>query len=231
MSIVDAALNFFQKTERLIIVTLTITVAGVVAWTARERGFLDLTGLDPWVLPTIHLVWICAAVHVAIHSAIALWHLSHAGVRAASRIPFRLRKRKFDSVFIRAVRDQTGISREVICYALFRADNHIWVPDDSGQRPWLMQLRASGLVTIRDAAWGTTHYEINGVAWQHMKSHPNRFIAKITWPSEPWVLLEKRDVLRLATEQLENEPEPPTLWTRTKEFVGARAKQPAKDPP
>jgi hypothetical protein len=55
----------------------------------------------------------------------------------------------------------------------------------------LIKLRVAGLIEISSAQWNAVHYNIHPVAWKYMVRFPTKFINRVLWPSEPWVLSEK----------------------------------------
>jgi hypothetical protein len=80
----------------------------------------------------------------------------------------------------------------MLCYALYKNDNHFWGSDDNARRAWLQRLRVAGLVNVDDANFRTVHYKIHPIAWAYMKLHPNQFINSVLW--QPWIFADGREV-------------------------------------
>jgi hypothetical protein len=119
-------LRYIQQSEKLIIVTLTLFVAGLALYAAEGRLF-NYDGLPEWARPVASIVWTICAVHVAIR---ALMALSKGGIAAAhfiASIPQRRRQTYYDKKVIDRLLATDGVVREMLCYALFRNDNHLWV--------------------------------------------------------------------------------------------------------
>jgi hypothetical protein len=191
LSFSDRAIDFIQKGERLIIVTLTIAVAGVVCVVAERVGLMSFEGLPSWARPLAQLIWAISAVHVLIHATISLCR----GVRWMGKqlygLPERRRRAVYEMAIVERLLNIGDVEREMICYALYKDENHIWTAD----RPhdWVLNLRAAGIIDVSSAQWDTVHYEIHPVAWKYMRRYPTKFINVWLWPEEPWVLAEKSE--------------------------------------
>ena len=111
--------------------------------------------------------------------------------RAADRLPAERRAATYDAVIIDRLLAIGAAEREILCYALYKRDRHIWSPDDNRPPEWLKNLRVAGLIEISSADWATVHYNIHPVAWKYMVRFPTKFISRVLWPTEPWVISEK----------------------------------------
>ena len=129
----------------------------------------------------------------------------------ASKLPAERRAAAYDAVIIDRLLAIGTVEREILCYALYKRNNHIWMPDDNRPPDWLMNLRVAGLIEITSAQWETVHYTIHPVAWKYMVRFPTKFINQVLWSSEPWVLSEK-------------------MGNRFEDVI-AKAVAPKKDPP
>jgi len=191
LSFTDRAIDFIQKGERLIIVTLTIAVAGVACVVAERVGLLSFEGLPVWARPTAQLIWAISAVHVLIHVMIGLYR----GVRWMGKqlhgLPERRRKAVYEMAIVDRLLKIGALEREMICYALYKNKNHIWTHNSNRRQGWISNLRSAGLIDISDAQFGTVDYEIHPVAWTYMHRYPNKFVNAVLWPQEPWSLSEK----------------------------------------
>jgi hypothetical protein len=194
MSIAERAIEFLQKSEKLTIITATVAVGIALCALAERLGYMSFDGLDPWVRPASQIAWLLSIAHVSIQCLLLIWR----GIRKAGAwlngIPHRYRKAAFERPVIRRLRDVDGLSREMLCYALYKNDNHFWVADDNARRAWLQRLRVAGLVQVDDANFRTVHYKIHPIAWAYMKRHPNEFINSVLWPKEPWIFADGREV-------------------------------------
>jgi hypothetical protein len=191
LSFSDRAIDFIQKGERLIIVTLTIAVAGMACVVAERLGLMNFEGLPSWARPLAQLIWAISAVHVLIHATIGLFR----GVRWMGKqllgLPERRRKAAYEMAIVERLLNIGTLEREMICYALYKGENHIWIEDNDRPQDWVLNLRIAGLIDASNAQWNTVHYEIHPVAWKYMRRYPTKFINAVLWPKEPWVLAEK----------------------------------------
>jgi hypothetical protein len=182
----DTLLKYIQQTEKLIIVTLAVTVAGQILYAVEGRLF-DPGGLPDWVRPTAFIVWTFCAAHVGIQFATFLWRGGTATAGFLAGIPQRRRKAAFNKPVIDRLLATEGVEREMLCYALYRNENHLWVSSDCKPR-WLIELKAKRLIDLDDANWGTAHYRIHPVAWKYMQKYPNKFINVLEWSDWPWTI-------------------------------------------
>jgi hypothetical protein len=188
MSTVESLLKYVQHSERLTVVTLTLTITGLLLWFAEAQWQLDLSGLPQWARPAAIIVWTISAVHVAIRAVMALWSGATATARLVADIPQRRRRTAYERLIIERLLATEGLQREMLCYALYRDYDHIWVR--AGARPprWLLGLKQNGLVEVSDASFDTVHFRIHRVAWAYMQRHPDKFINLLAWPDLPWTL-------------------------------------------
>jgi hypothetical protein len=130
-------------------------------------------------------------VHVLIHATIGLAR----GVRWTGKqlhgLPERRRQAAYERAIVERLLNIGALEREMICYALYKGENHIWAEDTDRIRDWILNLRSAGLIDVSSADWATVHYEIHPVAWKYMRRYPTKFINAVLWPKEPWVLAEK----------------------------------------
>jgi hypothetical protein len=160
----------------------------------RLVGYLSFEGLDPWVRPAAQIVWLLSTVHFFIQCLLFLGRAIRVVGAWLNGIPQRRRKAAFERPLIQRLRDIDGLSREMLCYALYKNDNHFWVSDDNARRAWLQRLRVAGLINVDDANFRTVHYKIHPIAWAYMKLYPNQFINLVLWPKEPWIIADGREV-------------------------------------
>jgi hypothetical protein len=191
-ALVESLLQYIRQSERLVVVTLTLTIAGLVLFAAERGQVFDFRGLPGWARPAAEGVWTVCAVHVAIRTVMGLWSWATAASRFIAGVPQRRRRAAYEQPLIQRLLATEGVEREMLCYALFRDENHIWVPGDGSRRRWLVGLLQKGLVELSDAQWGTTHYRIHRVAWAYMQNHPNKFQNLVGWPKEPWKVQEDK---------------------------------------
>jgi hypothetical protein len=185
-------LKYLQQSERLIIVTLTITIAGLVCFFGERWQFFDFNGVPDWARPTALLVWTLSAVHVAIRTVLAASNGIIAVPRMAAEIPARQRRAAFERPLIQRLLATEGLDREMLCYALREEDSHIWVHNGSKAR-WLYRLKEAGLLQMTNGDFVTTHYHIHAIAWKYMQKHPNKFINFANWPEWPWTMTFDED--------------------------------------
>jgi hypothetical protein len=194
MSIAERALDFLQRSEKVTVITATVAIGGVLCAVSERLGYLSFEGLDPWVRPAAQIVWLLSTVHFFIQCLLFLGRAIRVVGAWLNGIPQRRRKAAFERPVIQRLRDIDGLSSEMLCYALYKNDNHFWVSDDNARRAWLQRLRVAGLVNVDDANFGTVHYKIHPIAWAYMKLHPNQFINSVLWPKEPWIFADGREV-------------------------------------
>ena len=185
MSLLETALKYIQTSERLIVVTVTLTGAGLICFLSERYGYLNFAGLPEWTRPAAQVVWVISAVHVVIRSLMGLGALCRAVIRRASALPEQYRRSRFENATIARLRGTDGLEREALAFALHRNDNHIWA-ERSDKYRWLVALRRKGLVEMTDAQFRTVHFRIHPIAWRYMKGHPNQFVYQLPWAYEPW---------------------------------------------
>lgn len=188
-ALVESLLQYIRQSERLVVVTLTITLAGLALFAGERWEVFDFRGLPDWVRPAALIVWTLCAVHVAIRTVMGLWSWATAASRFIAGVPERRRRAAYERPLIQRLLATEGVEREMLCHALFRDQNHIWIRG-GGSRLWLVGLLQKGLVELSDAQVGTTHYCIHRVAWAYMQKHPNKFQNLVGWPIEPWTVQE-----------------------------------------
>jgi len=217
---VDSLLKYIQQSEKLIVVTLTLFLAGLALYAAEDRLF-DYGGLPAWARPLGLIVWTICAAHVAIRSVMALASGSTAAVRFIAGIPQRRRQTAYNRPLINRLLATGGIAREMLCYALRQDDNHLWVSSDRTVPRWLTKLRRDGLLYLSGSDWGTTHFRIHPVAWEYMQKYPNKFINRLRWRSWPWTIDFDEDK---AAEQIE-ELNPKSRLERFWEWLTGRRRK------
>jgi hypothetical protein len=190
-SFTDRIVDFIQKGERLIVVTWTIALAGVACAVAERFGLMSFEGLPSWARPTAQLIWIISAVHVAIHLTISVAHGTQWMAKRLRALPEKRRQAVYDSAIVERLLNIGALEREMICYALYKSDNHIWTDDTDRPPAWTLNLRTAGLIDVSDAQWGAVHYKIHPVAWNYMRRYPTKFFNMVLWPSAPWTLTKK----------------------------------------
>lgn len=191
-AVFEAAIKYLQHTERLIVITLTIFVAGLLCFLGETIGLFQFNGLPEWVRPTAVIVWVTAGTHVAIRTAMALG----AGLKAVSRfliaLPERRRRAAYDRWIIDRLLATSGLEREVLAYALYRDENNIWVSRRHFR--WVESLMRKGLIERHEATFEVTYYRIHQIAWRYMQRYPNKFLHLVPWREAPWVdPYEERD--------------------------------------
>jgi len=194
MSITERALEFLQKSEKLTVITATVALGGVLCALAERLGYMSFEGLDPRVRPAAQIVWLLSVAHFSIQCLLLIWRGFRKAGAWLNGIPQQYRKSAFERPVIQRLRDVDGLSREMLCFALYKNDNHFWVADDNARRAWLQRLKVGGLVAVDDANFRTVHYKIHPIAWAYMKCHPNQFINSVLWPKEPWIFADGREV-------------------------------------
>jgi hypothetical protein len=184
MGALESALKYIQTSERLIVVTLTLTVAGLICFFSERYGYLNFAGLPEWSRPLAQLVWVVSAVHVAIRAAMGLGVLCRTVLQQVISLPERYRRSCFEHATIARLRGTRGLEREAVAFALHRDDDDIWVNRADKYR-WLVSLRRKGLVSVSDAG-DVVYFRIHPIAWRYMTSHPNQFVYQWPWTHEPW---------------------------------------------
>jgi hypothetical protein len=166
--------------------------------------------------PTVFMVWTVCAVHVSIHLVMTLWKGGTAAARFIGGIPQRRRQAAYNQPVIDRLLATEGVEREMLCYALFRGKNHLWVNSKTHYRDprWLTRLRQDGLLDRDDANWGVTHYRIHPVAWKYMQKYPNKFIKRLRWHEWPWTMDFDESKVEKQIEELKKEGKNHPLWKR-----------------
>jgi hypothetical protein len=192
MSTIDSLLKYIRQSETLVVVTLSLTIAGLALFAGERWQVFDFHGLPEWARPTALIVWTVSAVHVAIRTVMILWNGARAAARYVAGIPQRRKRTTYERPLIERLLTTKGVEREMLCYALHRGENHLWVNRFDEPR-WLLGLKQKGLIEMRDAGWIRTsfmaldsvHYRIHSVAWKYMQRHPSKFINVLGWPDPP----------------------------------------------
>ncbi|MGF1619916.1 MAG: hypothetical protein ACFCUR_04810 [Rhodomicrobiaceae bacterium] len=194
MSIPSELLKYVQNSERLVVISLVVFLSATAAHTGEKHGLFDFSGLPEWWRPAFTLAWILTGLHVLVRFLIFLGTGCQVILHSLIAFPQKRRQAKAQKPIIDSLIAIEGLAREVLCYALYRSDNHIWVDADT-QEKWLLKLKHSGVIERSAADWGTEHYRIHRVAWAYMKKYPDRFIYEIPWPEPPWNLkLDEREI-------------------------------------
>jgi hypothetical protein len=192
MSTFDSLLKYLQHSERLVVVTLTITIAGLACFAAERWQVFDFSGLPEWARPTALIIWTVSAVHVAIRTAMAFSNGAMAAARFVASIPQRRRRAAYERPLIERLLATKGLEREILCYALRRDEDHIWI--DPGDNPrWLRRLKQKDLLERSGVGVSSIQYRVHSVAWKFMQEHPNKFINLVPWSDRPWTLAIDED--------------------------------------
>lgn len=185
MDIVSSIIRYIQQSERLIVVTVVLSFAGVAAHFAEQMNLVNFTDLPQWARPAATLVWIVASVHVTVRIVMALGSAIRQLSSFAVAMPRRWRQSRADGHVVDRLLKMNGLAREILCYARYREDNHIWT-DGRSQYHWLNRLKEAGLVELSDATFGSAHYKIHAVAWKYMQRFPDKFLHVLAWRELPW---------------------------------------------
>jgi hypothetical protein len=219
MGALETLLQYIRESERLVVVTLTVTVAGLALF-AGERwqgGLFDFRGLPEWVRPAAVGVWTVCGVHVAIRTVMVFWKGATAAARYTAGIPQRRRRAAYERPIIKRLRATDGVEREVLCYVLYQDHDRFWVPWTGEQPPrWLQRLIAKGLVEKSDTRMHDIQFRIHRVAWAYMQKYPHKFQNLVGWPAHPWTLDE--DGMEKKIREIKARPGP-----RRFEFFASRA--------
>ena len=188
MSLLETALKYIQTSERLIVVTVTLTVAGLICFFSERYGYLDFAGLPEWTRPAAQAVWVVSAVHVAIRTLMGLGTLCRTVFRRAGALPEQYRRSRFEKPTIARLRGTSGLEREALAFALHRDEKRFWVGPKQRKYRWLVALRQKGLVEELGGSGlsSSVQFEIHPTAWRYMKSHSNQFVYRGQWTREPW---------------------------------------------
>jgi hypothetical protein len=148
---VETLLQYIRQSAPLVVVTLTVTIAGLGLFAVQQWQLFDFRGLPEWVLPSAFIIWALCAVHVAISTAMALWREATTAARYIAKFPERRRRAAYERPIIERLRATDGIEREVLCYALYQDNDTFWVSPWTRQRSrWLHGLLAKGLLKQSD---------------------------------------------------------------------------------
>jgi hypothetical protein len=204
----NSLLNYIRQSEKLIVVTVSITLAGVALY-ATEGLLIDYGGLPEWVRPTAFIVWSVCAAHVAIRALMETWNGSIALARFIAGIPQRRRQAVYDRRVVDRLLATDGVEREILCYALYRNENHVWASSQKARHPrWLIRLKQAGLLDLDDANCETAHYRIHPVAWKYMQKYPNKFVHRLGWHDWPWSIDFDQDKAEKRIEELKKDSDP-----------------------
>ncbi len=121
MSITEKAIEFLQKGEKLIILTLTVTIAGVVCFLAEQSSVVSFEGLPTWARPVAEIVWVLSTVHVCIHAAIGLYCGAVWLAVRLKGLPERRRKACYNAAIVDRLLEVGPLGREMLCYAFYSA--------------------------------------------------------------------------------------------------------------
>jgi hypothetical protein len=199
MGALETLLQYIRQSERLVVVTLTVTIAGLALFAVEQWQLFDVRGLPEWVRPAALIVWALCAVHVAIRTVMALSKGTTATARFIASIPQRRQAAAYRKRVINRLLRTDGLAREVLCYALYWDDDSLWVrARDRNRLRWLLQLSQDGLVAT---SWvhpeGDVQYRLHHVVWEYMRKHPNSFVGVLPWRAAPWLLdLDEDEVER-----------------------------------
>jgi hypothetical protein len=201
MGALEALLQYIRQSERLVVVTLTVTVAGLALLAVGQWQLFR--GLPEWVLPAALIGWALCAVHIVIRAVMALSSGIMAAARFIASIPQRRRTAAYGLPVIQRLLRTDGLEREVLCYALYWDKDHFRVrARDRDRLRWLFRLRQDGLVEMSGVGPEDVQYRIHHVAWEYMRKYPNRFVTLLPWSSPPWALdLDEDKIERLIREE------------------------------
>jgi hypothetical protein len=182
----DSLLKYIQHSEKLIIVTLTVAIAGVALFALEWLQVFNFSGLPEWVRPGASILWTVSVVHVAVRSAMVMGTAFKRAACFLVGVPERRRKAAYQRPLIKSLRATTGMEREVLCYALREDEEIIWVRSPAGDSRWVGGLKQKGLLKVEEVRIDTVGYRIHPAAWAYMRSYPNKFINQLEWPDPPW---------------------------------------------
>lgn len=121
-----AIIRYIQQSERLIVVTTVLFIAGIATYLLERANLFSFADLPTWTRPTLSLIWIVATVHVGVRMLTAFASATHRAVLYAADAPRRWRQSKADKKVTDHLCKTSGLPREILSYARFRRDNHIW---------------------------------------------------------------------------------------------------------
>src|SRR5262249_61625144 len=116
MGALEALLQYIRQSERLVVVTLTVTVGGLALFAGEWWQVFEFGGLPEWVRPAALIVWALCAVHVAIRTVMALSKRTTSTARFIRSIPQRRRTAAYGRPVIQRLLRTGGLEREVLCY-------------------------------------------------------------------------------------------------------------------
>jgi hypothetical protein len=197
VNLIGDLIKYIQETERLIVVTVALSLSGIVIWWSEREGWFGFDGFPRWVRTVCILVGIVAAMHVVVRSAIAAW-------KWVLAFPTRHRTALANKVLVDRLLATKGIAREVLSFARHRESDRFWTNTDLEDPDWLRELKRAGLVQFIDAGFrgANSNYRIHRVAWDYIKRRPNKFICKVPWEAPPWT--QRFDDERRMNKILEN---------------------------
>jgi hypothetical protein len=184
MSFIGSIINYIQDSERLIVVTVVLSISGIAIYFGEYYGVFEFTGLPDWVKPSCKLAWVVSTVHVFVKMAMAIPGL----MRWLSSLRTRYSTAQAENVLIKCLLEVKGLAREVLCYARHHGRDRIWVSEARREPVWIRELKQFGLVELTDADHRTSYYRIHRVAWKYIKSRPGKFICKMAWEEPPWTV-------------------------------------------
>ena len=187
MDPVASALKHILMSERLTVITVVLTIAGLICFFSERYEYWDFAGLPVWSRPAAQVVWIVCAVHVVVRALMGLGKLCRAILHRAISLPERYRRSRFERPTIARLRGTDGLQREALAFALHRDESRFWVERDRQYR-WLAALRQKGLVEEEPGSGLSSNalFQIHPIVWRYMKSHPNQFVYRWPWIREPW---------------------------------------------
>jgi hypothetical protein len=103
MSALDTLLQYIRQSERLVVVTFTVTVAGLALFAVEQWQLFDFRGLPEWARPAALIVWTLCAVHVAVRTVMYLSNRATAAGRFIAGIPQRRRRAAYERPIIQTV--------------------------------------------------------------------------------------------------------------------------------
>jgi hypothetical protein len=114
MSAIESLLQYIRQSERLVVVTLTMTLAGLALFAGERWEVFDFRGLPGWARPAAEGVWTVCAVHVAIRTVMAFWSWATAAARFIAGIPQRRRRAAYNRPIIERLRATHGVERHPV---------------------------------------------------------------------------------------------------------------------
>jgi hypothetical protein len=123
MSAFETLLQYIRQSEPLIVVTFTLTVAGLALFAGQRWEWrLSTFAVCQSGRPAAVGVWTVCAVHVAVRTVIALWKGATTAARFIAGIPQRRQRAAYGRPIIERLRATDGVEREGQRWLMIAAD-------------------------------------------------------------------------------------------------------------